>query len=747
MDKFLKARRKSILIITILGVVGLLLIVSSVIYYANSEYRRTIRQVGRETAQITERSAEAVESYIASAYSHIQNAAIGISNVMVGDTIDNPKEVLAPYVENSPFADIEYIRADGMNMTNAGDPFDASDREYYKEGIKGNSGIWINYAPKYSEEPLLNFYAPIIYENRIVGVLTGNIGGNAAMKELLIDDYLGEPVYGIVVDENNTIIASTVEFEKGMVLDESTANVDESYKKVFLDAIARADGNAVELGGKYNNTLCLVREIKDVHWKIIQIVPSVSMHEITNAGEKSAIRVVEIIFLISIIFFAFVIYATQRLAKMNIHQVEHERDEQLKVVRAISDMFYTMHIVDLQTDAVTEYHAQGIVQEIIAKGEGATKAMEEVVYATTDEEFIGAALEFTDMTTIAERMKGKLFTYHDVLGTHVGWIRYYFIALERDLLQRPTKLILATQIVDEDKRREHELWQKMNSDELTGLLNRRAYVDRIQALEESNESEDIVYISMDVNGLKVVNDNLGHVAGDELIRGAATCMKQCFKKYGDAYRTGGDEFIAIIKASSEQLNEIRSDFDKTIAEWKGHLVDRIAVSCGYVEWNECPELSIIEVAKLADTRMYHAKALYYQSKGIDRRGLASAQTALLSLYKKILKINITEDTHTIVSMDVAEKVQSKGYSEKISVWFKEFAQSGNVHEDDREEFLAKTDLTYLRDYFSQNKASISIHYRRRMGDTYKNVIMEMIMADDYSPESQSLFLYVKEIDL
>ena len=64
-----------------------------------------------------------------------------------------------------------------------------------------------------------------------------------------------------------------------------------------------------------------------------------------------------------------------------------------------------------------------------------------------------------------------------------------------------------------------------NTDELTRCYNRRAYEEDINKLDLSKEW---VYISMDINGLKRANDSFGHVAGDELIRAAADCMKNSF---------------------------------------------------------------------------------------------------------------------------------------------------------------------------------------------------------------------------
>ena len=71
-----------------------------------------------------------------------------------------------------------------------------------------------------------------------------------------------------------------------------------------------------------------------------------------------------------------------------------------------------------------------------------------------------------------------------------------------------------------------------NTDAMTGLYNRRAYEDDIMRYEDGNYEPTLVYVSMDLNGLKHANDNLGHEVGDSLIIGASDCMKQCFGNYG-----------------------------------------------------------------------------------------------------------------------------------------------------------------------------------------------------------------------
>ncbi|MBE6910219.1 MAG: GGDEF domain-containing protein [Ruminococcaceae bacterium] len=158
-----------------------------------------------------------------------------------------------------------------------------------------------------------------------------------------------------------------------------------------------------------------------------------------------------------------------------------------------------------------------------------------------------------------------------------------------------------------------------NTDQMTGFFNRRAYEDDMAEQEKSPLHKNFIYVSADLNGLKTANDNFGHDAGDELIRGAAQCMKRSFSKYGRLYRIGGDEFAAMIHADDKQLDHIKRDFARWMDAWSEQHQRRLAISCGYVRSTEFPDKTSAELAKIADTRMYQAKDEYYRTSGLDRR--------------------------------------------------------------------------------------------------------------------------------
>ena len=164
-----------------------------------------------------------------------------------------------------------------------------------------------------------------------------------------------------------------------------------------------------------------------------------------------------------------------------------------------------------------------------------------------------------------------------------------------------------------------ELMSESLVDHPTGLYNRRAFEEDKAQLLEQRSDEDLVCVTVDVNGLKTANDTLGHAAGDELIRGAADCLYASFEKYGKAYRIGGDEFAAILHVPWAELEGVMKSFEQAVLAWSGNKVERLSVSYGYASAHEFPNENIADLTRISDKRMYDDKAAYYEREGIDRR--------------------------------------------------------------------------------------------------------------------------------
>ena len=152
------------------------------------------------------------------------------------------------------------------------------------------------------------------------------------------------------------------------------------------------------------------------------------------------------------------------------------------------------------------------------------------------------------------------------------------------------------------------------TDELTGLGNRRALHQDCRRLEEAGKLGELTVVEMDLNELKRYNDTLGHQVGDELIRGTAQCMLQSMQGSGTLYRTGGDEFVAVLDCDPEKLEAVLGEFDRLAAQWQGAHIRTISASRGVVRCGDFPQLRFAEILDMADRRMYENKREYYRAR-------------------------------------------------------------------------------------------------------------------------------------
>ncbi len=203
-----------------------------------------------------------------------------------------------------------------------------------------------------------------------------------------------------------------------------------------------------------------------------------------------------------------------------------------------------------------------------------------------------------------------------------GWYSYKnFTVVVMVFLSISWLVVLFANMILKVRDTNQELWKISNLDKLTGCYNRRAYEEKLKDIAASDKMcGNLVYIAVDINGLKKSNDTLGHEAGDELIKGAANCLTNCFKEYGNVFRTGGDEFVSIVSCDSKTLEKCKDTLDRSINKWKGELNISLSMSKGYAPHYEFPDMNITELAKTADQRMYEDKRNFYIKSGQDRRG-------------------------------------------------------------------------------------------------------------------------------
>ncbi len=238
-------------------------------------------------------------------------------------------------------------------------------------------------------------------------------------------------------------------------------------------------------------------------------------------------------------------------------------------------------------------------------------------------ELVGMSVLDLSPVDDAPRLKAQL---EDCLKTPDAVMHWESVKLRKDGSSMWVREVVRV-VIDEDKRirimtvceditaaRElsEQLSYQANHDALTGLVNRRAFEQRLQkVLETGNQGRTghaICYLDLDQ--FKIINDTCGHVAGDELLRQLGSLLPKHVRKNDTLARLGGDEFGVLLEnCSLQQAYRVADELRKTIEEFRFVWEDKsfnVGASIGLVPVTGEGQ-TIGTVLAAADAACYAAK--------------------------------------------------------------------------------------------------------------------------------------------
>jgi diguanylate cyclase (GGDEF)-like protein/PAS domain S-box-containing protein len=193
--------------------------------------------------------------------------------------------------------------------------------------------------------------------------------------------------------------------------------------------------------------------------------------------------------------------------------------------------------------------------------------------------------------------------YNLLIGNNNYWFSANVSPLDK------SQVLWVARDITERKVVEESLQFQSNHDTLTGLFNRQYYETEILRLQQSRMFP-ISLMVLDVDGLKWVNDNRGHAAGDDLLRRVAGVLKSAFRPEDLVARMGGDEFVVILPETNRstaaqvvQRLEAIINVHNSLYPIEQHLGLSIGVATG------AQGAKLTEVFKEADEAMYAKKAI------------------------------------------------------------------------------------------------------------------------------------------
>lgn len=379
-----------------------------------------------------------------------------------GQTLESPEVTVEDLKELSKNAHFDYIRytdSDGQNLTADDRTSDATDREYFLEGIAGKSGISVTMRSRITSETLVNFYTPLRYKGEIIGVLRGVYLADKRMKDLLHASFFGEGASSFLCDSNGKVIAgNSVEFAKipkNITEYIKTIDyIDEDQEDKILNAFETGEGTGFSFDTKNGVGNGYVTRLESNDWFLIQTFPAKitgMMYEEAN----SAGIVLEVTLII--MFLCYILYMLISNRKQKKKLLDENRDMNY-VIHGIPQLYDRFVLIDLETDDYRYMLGQEPTHMAIPRV-GKYSVLEQYILENVrDEDEKQKMKSFLDPENIRKGLAGKnkdiRFDFSSINGRE-EWLRVNFVCVERKA-GTPVKVLLARQDISEEKNEEIE---------------------------------------------------------------------------------------------------------------------------------------------------------------------------------------------------------------------------------------------------------------------------------------------------
>ncbi len=456
----MKGRRKSL---QEAGYVLLLLAAIIVLFhwYTVQNSRRMEERNKDYAADSAQRKAVQIDAELSSALNLINTYSYYVGQSLDGPMVD--AGALTQMAADSVFDIVVFTDADGTDHAPDGRTADVSGRNFYRDGMAGNSGVEIIFDPYLFQETMACFYAPVTYQGEIIGVLRGAYMAEEYLREMLFTTYFDEPADVFLCMPNGRIIASsdTNRYE-GEVLDilKGSGVIDEKTAQSARVLLSNGEEGAFICDSRSKTDNLCVTRLRENGFVLVQTFPK----NVTQGMIRAENRVG--IWLEAMLAGLFVIYIIALLVRAGREKklLERENREMGYIINGVNTLFTRYAMVDFE--AGTYEYLAGTKPEgdrIAASGryEDLVSYLREIhVDENAGKEF--AAQIAVDSVIEAMKERDDLrFECHILRSEQPEWEHVNIISLERKE-GRVSKVLFIKQNITDVKEKELRIQAEMS---------------------------------------------------------------------------------------------------------------------------------------------------------------------------------------------------------------------------------------------------------------------------------------------
>ena len=499
---------------------------------------------------------------------------------------------------------------DGKGWTPEED-YDPTERAWYKTARK-NNGKTVLITPYVDADTgnVMMSVSKLLSDGESVVSIDLVMDRLREITEKSVEGFPGDD-YSAVLDSDGRIV-SFAGNHNGKGGSETDGQTVASIINNLIAASPIEDGKSYEITNQGKKYLVYSEGIND-QWHAVSIMDEDTLF--TSLREIEALSLVVLVVALLLSFFLFF--------EMSKRQI---RTQDLNVqLQSVAGIYTCLYMIDLQTDTYSKIRSniEDVTRMLQGRGERARDTMHLMLNYLTDPDSRNEVLEFSDFTTLDERMKDT-DTITVEFKNHKGkWCRERFVAAGRDSSGVLIKVLWMVENIHAEKEKRERLKYLSETDLMTGINNRGSGESKIRKYLLKGEGG--MFILLDADKFKSINDEYGHETGDKVLIEIASCLKRSFRDNDVVLRLGGDEFAAyaplvynreggeiILERFMEKIRQI------DIPELMGRAV---SVSVGVAFYRPADRFSFEELYRRADRCTYLSKkhqgcyVTYYNGEG------------------------------------------------------------------------------------------------------------------------------------
>ncbi len=372
-------------------------------------------------------------------------------------------QMLKEMESNSMFDVIRFTDLEGTTYASDGRTASQTQYDYYQNGIKGESGISVVFNSNFSNETMVGFYTPLMFEGEIIGVLRGAYLADVYLQDMLDTSYFGEEAGVFLCMPDGMVIASSSHkrykedlafiLEDSGTLDKDTAD---NIREIFKNG---SEGVFNCGAGSKTDNFCVLH-IPDSGYVLVQVFPKSVTQRMVNNANRTGIRLEIMLIGLFAVYIIILVVRAERKKKL----LEHENREMGYIINGINTLFSRFAMVDFETGTY-HYLAGTMTEDSGLARNGMYEDLSNYLCSILVEE--NDRLEFKKQAGInsliaeMENHDDLLYERHVLCDGNIEWEHLNIICLERKN-GKACKVLFIRQDITEVKEKELRIEAEMS---------------------------------------------------------------------------------------------------------------------------------------------------------------------------------------------------------------------------------------------------------------------------------------------